>query len=221
MRLAFPILLIVFLGQSVLQCPSFAADSQTSRKYGQPESVPLSQDDLRDITAQVMARQPILSSSPGIKYADAIRIGAEDLADVIYYPHSEEAGIKKAFQVRCSRAPPSMLWSCDDASIRRYLALDTQNYEVRLTGPIEFSAAMALIEATRRVLPLVSNDGLVIPDTVRNISSSDDGGARVSWVNFEGGSFVQIVGQLPEGADPTQPGDWIVNKFDVELAGLE
>lgn len=221
MRLTFPILLFAFLGQSVLQCPSHAQESQTSTVNRQPESVPLSQDDLRDITAQVMATQPILSSSPGIKLADAILIDEEDIALVIYYPHSEEAGVKKAFQVECSRVRPSKVWSCDDASIRRYVALDTQDYEVRLTGPIEFGAVMALIEASRRILPLISDDGLAIPDTVRNISSFDDGGASIVWVNSESGSFVQIVGHLPEGGNPTQPGDWVVNKFDLDAAGLE
>ena len=213
-------LLVAFIGLSVLHCPSVTADDQASNDFHQHESVPLSQDELRDITAQVMTKQPLLSSSPGIKYADAGRIWGEDFAIVIYHPHSEKSGIKQAFQVECTRKPPNKAWKCEDATIRRYLALDTQDYEVRITGPIGFSAAMALIEATGRVLPLVADDGIAVPDTVRNISSFEDS-ANVVWVNFEGDSSLFFNGHLVEGGDPARSDDWIVNKFDRELLGIE
>ncbi|MGH8193861.1 MAG: hypothetical protein ACREQ8_05570 [Woeseiaceae bacterium] len=167
-----------------------------------------------------MAEHPLLSSSPGIKFADASQIWGQDFATVIYHPHSEEAGIKQAFQVECARKPPNRAWNCEDASIRRYLALATQNFEVRVTGPIGFSAAMALIEASRQVLPLVADEGIAVPDTVTNISSFDDG-ANVVWVNFQGDSAILIRGHLAEGGDPAQPDDWIVNRFDRKLLGVE
>lgn len=128
--------------------------------------------------------------------------------------------MKQAFQVECRRKSPDKGWNCDDASIRRYLSLDSQDYEVRVTGPIEFSAAMALIEASRQVLPLVADDGIAMPDTARNISSFE-GGANVVWVNFESDSSVLLKGELAEGGDPAQPAAWIVNRFDADLLGIE
>lgn len=220
MRLNVQMLLVAFAGLSVLHCPSVAADDQSSNDNRRHEGAPLSQDDLRDISAQVMVKQPLLSSSPGIKVADASRVWGEEFAFVVYHPHSEEAGIKQAFQVECARKPPNKAWNCEDASIRRYLALATQDYEVRVTGPIGFSAAMALIEASRQVLPLVADEGIAAPDTVRNISSFDDS-ANVVWVNFEGNSAILIRGNLAEGGDPALPDDWIVSRFDRELLGVE
>ena len=220
MRLNVQMLLVAFAGLSVLHCPSVAADDQSSDDKRRHEDVPLTQDDLRDITAQVMAKQPLLSSSPGIKVASASRVWGEEFAFAVYHPHSEEAGIKQAFQVECARNPPTKAWNCEDASIRRYLALATQDYEVRVTGPIGFSAAMALIEASRQVLPLVADEGIAAPDTVRNISSFDDS-ANVVWVNFEGNSAILIEGHLAEGGDPTLPDDWIVSRFDHELLGVD
>ena len=91
-------LLVAIVGLSVLHCPSVSADDQSSDDYSRHDSVPLSQDDLREITAQVLAKEPLLSSSPGIKHASATRFdGSEDEATVFYYPHSENAGIKQAF----------------------------------------------------------------------------------------------------------------------------
>ena len=220
MCLKVQMLLIAFVGLCALYCPSVAADDRSSYDNRRHENVPLSEDDFRDITAQVMAKQPLLSSSQGIKAADASRVMGEEVAFVVYHPHSEEAGIKQAFQVECARRPPDKTWNCQDASIRRYLALATQDYEVRVTGPIEFSAAMTLIEASRQVLPLVADEGIAVPDTVRNISSFDDS-ANVVWVSFTGNSAILIQGRFAEGSDPAQPDSWVVNRFDRELLGVE
>ena len=122
--------------------------------------------------------------------------------------------------MECERQPASKAWNCEDASIRRYLSLATQDYEVRITGPIGFSGAMALIEASRQVVPLVADEGVAVPDTVRNISSYD-GSASVVWVNFEGNSAMLLRGQLAEGGDPAQPSDWIISRFDPDLSGAE
>lgn len=220
MQLTIQMLLSAFVGLTLLHVPWVSAEDRSSDAHSESDNVPLSEDDLRDITAQVMAKHPLLSSSPGIKVADADRVWGEEFAFVVYHPHSEEAGIKQAFQVECARKPPNKAWNCEDASIRRYLALATQNYEVRVTGPIGFSGAMALIEASRQALPLVADEGIAVPDAVRNISSFDDG-ANVVWVNFEGNSAILIEGHLAEGGDPAQPDDWIVSRFDRELLGVE
>ena len=167
MYLPIRMLLLAFVGVVLLHSPWVSADSRSSDDHSETDNVPLSQEDLRGITAQVMAKHPLLSSSPGIKYAEATRIDrwSEDVADVIYYPHFESAGIKEAFQVGCTRKIPTTAWTCEDVRIRRYLALATQNYEVRVTGSISSDAAVALIEATRKVLPVRAADMSDVPDT--------------------------------------------------------
>jgi len=152
----------------------------------------------------------LVSSSPGIKFADADRYnGSEDSAVVIYYPHLERAGIKEAFQVQCTRLVPDTRWTCDDVQIRRYLALDSQDYEVRVTGPIDSEAAVALIEATRKVLPVADNENSDVPVTAMLLSSYDDS-AHVVWVNFAGEASLIIRGRVSAGGDPTRVDDWVV-----------
>lgn len=211
MYLPIRMLLLVFVGVALLHCPWVSADSRSSDDHSETDNVPLNQEDLRDITAQVMAKHPLLSSSPGIKYAEANRIGgSEDWAVVIYYPHSESAGIKEAFQVGCTRMTPNIDWTCEEATIRRYLTLDNQDFEVRVRGSISSDAAIALIEATRKVLPVRAADISDVPDTAMTLSSDGNSGT-VAWVNFEGRSHQLVRGQLTEGGDPTRPQDWIVN----------
>jgi len=213
MYLPIRMLLMAFVGAALLHSLWVGAASRSSDDHSETDNVPLNQEDLRDITAQVMAKHPLLSSSPGIKYAEATRIDrwSEDVADVIYFPHFESAGIKEAFQVGCSRKIPNTAWTCEDATIRRYLALDTQDYEVRVRGSISSNAAIALIEATRKVLPVRTADISDVPNTAMTLSSYDDSGI-VSWVNFEGRSHLMVKGWLAEGGDPTRPEDWIVNR---------
>lgn len=207
-------LTLVFVCLSVLYCPSVHADDQSGVSKTQYSTVPLSNDDLREITAQVLAQEPLLSSSPGVKYADATQFDqAEISAIVIYYPHSESAGIKHAFQVECTSQAPEMAWECEDVKIRRYLALDTQDYEVRLTGPIEFNAAMALIKATGRAIRQSADDGVAVPDTVMMISSHENS-ATVSWTSFEGVPGVAMTANLSDDGDPTQPDSWVVTRLD-------
>ena len=204
-------LLSALFAATLLHSPWVSAGDQPSGNYSEPEIVPLSEEDLRAITAQIMARQPLLSSSPGIKFAEAIRTrGTEDWAVIIYYPHTESAGIKEAFQVDCTRLGPGTAWACEDADIRRYLALATQDYEVRVTGPISSTAAVALIESTRKLLPVRTAGIDDVPDTAMILSSHDDS-ASVTWVNFEGSSYQRVRGRLTESGDPTRPQDWIVD----------
>lgn len=217
MYLPIRMLLSAFVGMTLLHGPWVNADSRSSDDPTKPDNVPLSQEDLRDITAQVMAEHPLLSSSPGIKFAQASRIDrwSEDIADVIYYPHFESAGVKQAFQVGCTRKIPNTTWTCEDVIIRRYLALDTQVFEVRVRGLISSEAAIALIKATRKVLPVRTADNSDVPDTAMTLSSSDNSGS-VTWVNFEGRSWLIVKGRLANGGDPTRPEDWIVDSIRSE-----
>ena len=185
---------------------------------GEYQDLALSQQELQDITAQVLADRPLLASSPGIKYAAASRNWRQDTADFVFYPHSEKAGLKEAYRVSCSKPHFHPDWTCDEARIRRYLSLATQDFETRVIGPIEVGAALALIEATRAALPQLAGAG-EIPDTVRSIKS-DDFGTRVVWVDTDDGKrLVVLEGQLAAGGNPSDPGDWIVSLFDPEHPG--
>lgn len=199
---------------TLLHSPWVVADDQSSGRPSEADQWPLSQEELRDITAQVMAKEPLLASSPGVKFAEADRNDrwSEDFATVIYYPHYESAGIKEAFQVECSRKIPETAWTCEDATIRRYLTLDTQDFEVRVRGTITAEAAIAVIEATRTLLPVKSIESDDVPDTAMILFAYGDS-ATVSWVNFEGRAHLTAKGELAEGGDPARPEDWIVNQY--------
>ena len=133
------------------------------------DEVPLTTADLDQITAQVLARSPLLSSSSGIKFASAQRsVRSVDIADIIYYPHTETAGLKQAFQVHCQRQVPVESWTCGEAEIRAYLKLETQDFEVRVRGGIASDKALALIAATRHTIHSSAIEDSVMPETVRD-----------------------------------------------------
>jgi hypothetical protein len=125
----------------------------------QDETVPLTDNDLRMITLAVMETRPLVASSPGVKYAEGSRnyqifrdregptVTPGVDADVIFYPHTETAGIKEAYQVHCLRAHPDGPWTCPHVALRRYVRLDTQDFEVRVNGDVAFEAVLALVEA--------------------------------------------------------------------------
>src|SRR5262245_31754481 len=85
--------------------PRVGAPAESAREdYSLNDPVPLDESDLRSITLQVMQKYPMLSSSPGVKFASAQRsVRSTDIASIVYYPHTARAGIKQAFQVRCLR----------------------------------------------------------------------------------------------------------------------
>ena len=72
-------------------------------------------------------------------------------------------------------------------------------------------AAIALIEACRKALPLRATDNSEAPNTVMMLISDGDSGT-VTWVNFEGRSSLIVKGHLAEDGDPTRSEDWIVNR---------
>ena len=85
------------------------------------EPVPLSDNELRQITVDLLERYPELAGSPGAKVAVAYQGGSGTSvpAIVIYYPHVERGGVKEALQARCRRTNPSTIWTCDEVEIRR------------------------------------------------------------------------------------------------------
>lgn len=172
------------------------------------EELPLSQAELDQISADVLAKNPLLASSPGIKFAHAQRsVRSTDIADIIFYPHAELAGLKQAFQVQCRRQGPVETWICSEAEIRSYLKLATQEFEVRVGGGIEMDVALALIEATRLVAHAAAIDQSKIANTAVAIWPRRDR-YLVTWGSAEGFQTIITQAFLPDDGDPTDPADW-------------
>ena len=178
--------------------------------------MPLTEDDLLKITLQVLARTPLLSSSPGIKFASARRdVWSTDIADVLYYPHADSAGIKEAFRVECQRQMPSESWACDEARIRRYVRLESQDFEVRISGKIGFEEALALIQATRDTVQTRASDGSIVPKIVTLIAARDYG-YLVTWRSSEGDQGLMVQAHLSNGGNPANSEDWQASIFKTE-----
>ena len=195
-----------------------AAEETPAAEYTVGNSVPLDDNDLHTITVQVLERNPLLSSSPGIKYASAQRsVRSTDIADIIYHPHAETAGIKQAFQVQCQRQG-SQPWACDSVMIRRYLALDSQDFQVRIIGDLESEEAQALIQATRQTVQSSTAGGSAVPDTAIMIFPEGDS-YIVTWGRPEGYQDLSVEARLAQGGDPANPEDWQASIFVPEHLG--
>ena len=166
--------------------PFVAAGESTDTDYSLGDAVPLDEADLRSITLQVLERNPLLASSPGIKFASAQRsVRSTDIASIVYHPHAESAGIKQAFLVRCQRQIPNKSWTCGELEPRRYLQLESQDFEVRLAGDIGSEVALALIEATRGTVQAKATGRAGIPETAILIVPEGDS-YLVTWGSPEG-----------------------------------
>ncbi len=168
------------------------------------------------ITLQVLEKVPILSSSPGIKFASAYRSHqSTDDADVIFHPHAESAGIKHAFQVHCRRQSPDELWTCGGVRIRRYLQLESQGFEVRVVGNIGIEVALALIQATRGTAEASATGGSAIPEAAVIVFASGDGYVA-GWGSDDGQSELAVEAYLKRGGNPAEPEDWLTRIAQAE-----
>ena len=185
------------------------------------DEVLLDAHDLREITLQVLDSNPLLSSSPGVKFASALcSVRSVELADVIFYPHADHAGIREAFQVQCRRQGSGQSWTCDDVSIRRYLQLESQAFEVRVTAGIGSDEALALIRATREFLRANAAGGPDIPQTAVMIHPYRDG-YLVSWGSPEGHIQMTAQARLSEDGDPADSQAWRASIYLPEDRPLE
>ena len=202
----------VFATVVITKMTSAEEERSTEISFEEKE-VQLTTADLDQITAQVLAKHPLLASSSGIKFASAQRSWSFDIAndvhvaDIIYYPHTETAGFKKAFQVQCQRQVPVESWNCEEAVIRAYLKLETQDFEVRVRGGIGSDVALALIAATRRSVQPSAIDGSVMPETAVMIWPSRDR-FLVSWGSPEGYQELIMEARLRADGSPANPDDW-------------
>src|SRR5262245_18937884 len=167
-------------------------------------SAPLDESDLRNITLQVMQKHPLLASSPGIKFASAQRgMGTTDIASIVYFPHAESGGMQHAFQVRCLRSAPNEEWRCEEPEIRRYLRLDSQDFEVRVTANIGTEQALALIQAARGTVQAGHTAGAAMPATAIMILP-DGNDYLVTWGSPEGQQEMMVRGHLRDGGKPAR-----------------
>lgn len=188
------------------------------------DAVPLGESDLREITLRVLETHPLLSSSPGVKFAEAHRAcrsidhvvwSTVHHAFVVFHPHVESAGIKQAYQAHCQRLIPTESWECGLVQIRRYLQLETQDFEVRVKGDIGHEAALALIQATRGTAQANATGGSEIPDTAIIIFPSGES-YLVNWGSREGMGELTVEARLRKGGDPSRPEDWQTNIIQPE-----
>lgn len=197
----------------VAAAPTLAGDPPPGESADDDE-IPLGAADLREMTMQALADNPELSSSPGIKAAWAYRFDeTRDAAEVIYYPHTESGGMKTAFQLSCERQH-GQSWGCTEASLRRYLSIESQAFEVRVMADIGRLEAIAVIEATRASIPKIPG---VDPDTVYTAITLRDfeHGYTVSWHGEEAGDkHAQLVAIAVAGGDPLTASGWAVQEWE-------
>jgi len=193
---------------SAFPTPLLAVTGEASDRNCSPEDrVPLDESDLQLITLQMLEKHPQLSSSPGIKVAEAWCEPTADHADIIFYPYAERAGIKEALRVQCTRGLSDDLWSCDHVARRRYMQLETQDFEVRVVGNIGIKAALALIEATRRTAQASASDGSAIPEAAILILPAGNG-YYVGWGSDDGQQTLSVEAKLKKDGNPVDPEDW-------------
>jgi len=147
--MAAQLLRFLLVSASVLVWAVARADDPSDRACD--ESVPLPEDERQQITLSLLERYPQLASSPGVKAAETLPSGCPYTTAgtvVIFYPHSEHHGIKEAFEALCGREYPNKTWTCDHVTIRRYLQLVSQDFEVRVKGEMDFPRYVGHLRAT-------------------------------------------------------------------------
>lgn len=187
-----------------------AAVEPGQKEIAPGEDMPLDDGDRRAITLEILKAHPLLSASPGIKYVEASRgFRSSDDATVIFHPHAETGGIKNAYEAQCERAVPGGAWSCPVVQIRRYIKLDSQDFEVRVKGNLNLEGVLAVIEATRELAQASVLDGSGILDTATIVFPAN-GGYVVSWRNKEWKGQSSVEAHLRNGGSPANPNDWQV-----------
>ena len=171
--------------------------------------MPLTEAERLQITLSLLEHYPKLASSPGVKAAGAYLggPGPTDGAYVVFYPHADSHGIKEAFQASCLRKRSTETWTCNDVTMRRYLSLPSQDFEVRVMGDLSSEAALALIEGSRRDLQAGTKIA-DLPSTAIIILPLTDGAYLIDWGTKEGYAKVTMRAELAHGGDSSDPDAW-------------
>lgn len=166
----------------ILSGTTRAGDTQTALNYG---DVPLQESDLREITVQLVSSYPELASSPGVKYYEAEQeVTGSVTAGVVYLPHAESAGIRKAVGV----LPSEMVLAVAEAA-RAALPLHPG------VDPAERCEAVAISR---------TGHGPGVPDGYL-VSMNCTGSDRTQ-------SIIMLATETPN-ADLTQPSNWHVGEY--------
>jgi hypothetical protein len=197
------------LAFGLLLSPMLAAADEPAQPVCTPgEVVPLGEADRRAITLEVVQRYPLAASSPGIKVANAwCSHTAAVSADVVFHPHTESAGIRYAFQIHCKLQLPERAWACERARLRRYVRLESQEFEVRVVGPLKIDEVLAVIEATRATARAAAASPA--DAEAANIVIPANGRYVVGWGRSNGMGGLTVEAELRDGGDPAVAADWL------------
>ena len=177
--------------------------------------VELTGSDLDEIRAVMIRNAAVLVSSPGVKHVSAQKSGDAITATVLFYPHEKSGGISHAVNANCHKTGPEAPWTCLSGSLRSYLQIPGQDFEVRVFGSIDYEMALALIDATRAAAHAHSDPGVETPDTVVVILPSEES-MTVGWGDSKGFVRVHIEAAPIEGGRARDPRGWRVTKINDE-----
>ena len=180
-----------------------------------PVQVELSDSDLDEIKAVMIQNAAVLVSSPGIKHASAQESGGAITATVLFYPHEQSSGISHAVNATCHKPRPEAPWTCPSGSLRSYLQIPGQEFEVRVFGNIDYDMALALIAATGEAMRAHPNLGVETPDTVVVILPVEES-MTVGWGDSKGFVRVHVEAVPIEGGRARDPRGWRVTRINDE-----
>lgn len=204
----FPLALAVSLFAMATMSVVRAADDAPEPHVDFNCELELTASDLDAITMDILAKYPILSASSGVRFSRGSRCHPTgEQAQVLFSPHSETGGVKHALQAYCARDTSDSPWSCPNVEVRRYVRLDTQDFEVRVVGDIDLDGVLALTEATRSLAASALPDSRA--DTVMIIVAENDG-YFVGWGSETGRESVSLQAQLRTGGNTANAADWYV-----------
>jgi len=197
---------------------AMAAEEDVLPAYEEPVQVELSEGDLEEIRTVMTRNAAVLVSSPGIKHVDAQQNRGAITASVLFFPHEQSGGIAHAVNAQCHKATPESSWVCPSGSLRSYLQIPRQDFEVRVFGNIDYDMALALIEATGEAVRSHPNLGVETPDTVVVIIPMEDT-MMVGWGDSEGFLRVNVEAVPVAGGRAQTSGGWRVTKVNDQPWG--
>jgi len=208
----FRIIIAVALTVRLVAPAAIADDPQSYPPFDSKLEVELEASDLDAITMDIVSRYPILSASPGVKFAQAMRSHRSDVsARVVYFPHSETRGVKNAIQAHCKQEMQGGPWTCPSVELRRYVQLDTQDFEVRVVGDIDLDGVLALTDATRSLATAALPNAIV--DTLMVIYPMN-GGFLVGWGSLAHREGVSVQATLKAAGNAANAADWTAYLLD-------
>jgi hypothetical protein len=186
-----------------------AGDDEVPLAYEEPTQVELSDGDLEEIKAVMTQNAAVLVSSPGIKHVSAHQSEGAITAAVLFYPHEQSGGISHAVNANCHKSNAEAPWTCPSGSLRSYLQIPAQDFEVRVFGSIDYDAALALIDATGEVLRAHPDPDLKTANTVVVIVPTE-ASMTVGWGDRKGFVKAHVEAVPIEGGEARDPRGWKV-----------